>query len=124
MYYEEMEVGQRFYCEPILITAEEIERFAVSYDPLPIHIDPEVANTTIFEGIIASGFHTLSAIWGQWIRLDIFNNEVVFNNPKPVGLLKQIIKLSTNSNSVVLDFMAGSGTTGHAVLEQNLNPTM
>ena len=50
MYYEEMEVGQRFYCEPILISAEEIERFAVSYDPLPIHIDPEVANTTIFEG--------------------------------------------------------------------------
>ena len=77
MYYEEMEVGQRFYCEPIIITAEEIERFAISYDPLPIHIDPEVANTTIFEGIIASGFHTLSAIWGQWIRLDIFNNEVI-----------------------------------------------
>ena len=33
---KKLEVGQRFYCEPILITAEEIDTFAISYDPLPI----------------------------------------------------------------------------------------
>lgn len=77
MYFEEIERGQRFYCEPILITAEEIECFAAKYDPLPIHINPEFAKSSMFEGIIASGLHTLSAIWGQWIRLDIFGNEVI-----------------------------------------------
>ena len=77
MYYEEIELGQRFYCEPILITAEDIEGFAAKYDPLPIHINQELANNSMFEGIIASGFHTLSAIWGQWIRLDTFGNEVI-----------------------------------------------
>ncbi len=77
MYYEEIELGQRFYCEPILITAEEIERFAEKYDPLPIHIDPEFAQNSMFEGIIASGFQTLSAIWGQWIRLNLYGNEVI-----------------------------------------------
>lgn len=50
---------------------------------------------------------------------EIFNGQVVFNNPKPVGLIKHILKLATKENSIVLDFMAGSGTTGHAVLELN-----
>lgn len=77
MYYEEFEIGQRFYCEPIIITAEDITQFAEKYDPLPIHIDQEFASHSMFEGIIASGFHTISAIWGQWIRLNIFGNEVI-----------------------------------------------
>lgn len=42
-----------------------------------------------------------------------------FNNPKPVKLIKNIVELSKNKNSVVLDFFAGSGTTGQAVLELN-----
>lgn len=50
---------------------------------------------------------------------DLFDGNVVFNNPKPVGLIKHILKLATKENSIVLDFMAGSGTTGHAVLEIN-----
>lgn len=50
---------------------------------------------------------------------DLFDGKVVFNNPKPVGLIKHILKLATKENSIILDFMAGSGTTGHAVLEMN-----
>ncbi len=42
-----------------------------------------------------------------------------FNNPKPVNLIKRLLDLSTSENSIVLDFMAGSGTTGQAVLEFN-----
>jgi len=42
-----------------------------------------------------------------------------FNFPKPVGLIKYLLKISSSSNSVILDFFAGSGTTGHAVLELN-----
>ena len=43
----------------------------------------------------------------------------VFNNPKSMNLLKKIIRFTTNENSLILDFFAGSGTTGHAVLELN-----
>ena len=42
-----------------------------------------------------------------------------FDFPKPVNLIKRIIQVSTDKNSVVLDFYAGSGTTGQAVLELN-----
>lgn len=49
----------------------------------------------------------------------IFENQITFNNPKPVGLIKQLLSLATNKNSIILDSFAGSGTTGHAVLELN-----
>jgi len=42
-----------------------------------------------------------------------------FNNPKPVDLIIKLIDFSENKNAIVLDFFAGSGTTGHAVLELN-----
>jgi len=42
-----------------------------------------------------------------------------FNFPKAVELIKNFIKISTNEDSVVLDSFAGSGTTGHAVLDLN-----
>ena len=45
----------------------------------------------------------------------------LFTNPKPVGLLDRILKLSTNQNktATVLDFFAGSGTTLHATMALN-----
>ncbi len=43
----------------------------------------------------------------------------VFDNSKPVDLIKRLIFLSTGPDSIVLDSFAGSGTTGHAVLAQN-----
>ena len=49
---------------------------------------------------------------------EIFGFEA-FNNPKPIELVKDIIQISGNKNSTILDFFAGSGTTGQAVLELN-----
>ena len=45
--------------------------------------------------------------------------EVMFKYSKPVELISLLLKISTDKNSVVADFFAGSGTTGHAVLELN-----
>jgi len=36
-----------------------------------------------------------------------------------VDKIEKILLLASNKDSVILDFMAGSGTTGHAVLEAN-----
>ena len=49
----------------------------------------------------------------------IFNGEKVFDNPKPVKLLKKIADISTANEEIVLDFFSGSGSTAHAVLELN-----
>lgn len=42
-----------------------------------------------------------------------------FSYPKPIGLISKILQIVTTPNATVLDFFAGSGTTGHAVLDLN-----
>jgi len=49
---------------------------------------------------------------------DIFN-EKKFDYPKPVSLLKYLISSISDKNNVILDSFAGSGTTGHAVMDLN-----
>lgn len=44
---------------------------------------------------------------------------VEFSYPKPLDLIKYIISMHGSKSAVVLDFFAGSGTTGHAVMQLN-----
>jgi adenine-specific DNA-methyltransferase len=53
------------------------------------------------------------------IELRNLGLEGVFDFPKPLNLIKQSINLSCEDNDIVLDFFAGSSTTGQAVLELN-----
>ena len=50
---------------------------------------------------------------------DIFGEQEIFSNPKPVELIKHLINISTDKDDLILDSFAGSGTTGHAVLDLN-----
>jgi len=59
-----------------------------------------------------------SARTGTFELERIFGRKV-FEFPKPVALIKHIIKIATGPGDIVLDSFAGSGTTGHAVLELN-----
>lgn len=43
----------------------------------------------------------------------------VFKNPKPTRLLERIGRLAIESDGLMLDYFAGSGTTGHAILNLN-----
>lgn len=45
--------------------------------------------------------------------------EAVFTNPKPLRYMKRILHLGTTKNDIILDFFAGSGSTGHAVMQLN-----
>ena len=47
----------------------------------------------------------------------LFNDEKVFDNPKPLGLLERILEISgVYDDDIVLDFFAGSGALGHATM--------
>ena len=45
----------------------------------------------------------------------------IFDNPKPVSLMKHLIKLGMSTNDIILDFFSGSGSSGHAALDLNSN---
>ncbi|WRG57804.1 site-specific DNA-methyltransferase [Helicobacter pylori] len=55
------------------------------------------------------------------LELKKIMGEKVFDYPKSTKLMKHLISISTstNSNDIILDFFAGSGTTAHAVMELN-----
>jgi adenine-specific DNA-methyltransferase len=46
--------------------------------------------------------------------------EVLFENPKPVKLMKHIIRVATRKDDLVLDFFSGSSTTAQAIMEVNI----
>ena len=65
-----------------------------------------------------------------WWRQDVGDNQEAvrelndieddsFSSPKPTRLIKRIMQLGANSDSLILDYFAGSGTTGHAVMNLN-----
>ena len=45
--------------------------------------------------------------------------KILFDTPKPTNLIKHLLKIASQKNSIILDFFAGSGTTGQAVMELN-----
>ncbi|MBV6400598.1 MAG: hypothetical protein CNIPEHKO_00891 [Anaerolineales bacterium] len=45
--------------------------------------------------------------------------EDVFTTPKPARLIQQVIQIATDRDDIIMDSFAGSGTTGHAVLQMN-----
>lgn len=49
----------------------------------------------------------------------MFEGRIVFDNPKPVSLIKRLMELGTNKDSLILDFFSGSATTAHAVMQLN-----
>lgn len=49
---------------------------------------------------------------------DLFNSKV-FSFPKPVSLIKFLIKIQTHSDEIIMDFFSGSATTAHAIIELN-----
>ncbi len=49
---------------------------------------------------------------------DIMGKPNTFDNPKPTALIKRCLEIGGKS-AIVLDFFAGSGTTGHAVMKLN-----
>ena len=48
----------------------------------------------------------------------LFEN-IVFDTPKPIPYVKEMLKIATDKNSIILDFFSGSATTAHAVMQLN-----
>ena len=72
----------------------------------------------------STGLRKIRGDWWKEFYLDMGNvskeGDVVFaNGKKPIRLLKQIIYMSSKEDSIILDFFAGSGSTGHAVSQLN-----
>ena len=57
-WFDDLKVGMRFKSEAVMVSKDDIIRFAREYDPQPFHLDDEAAKKTILGGLAASGWHT------------------------------------------------------------------
>lgn len=53
--------------------------------------------------------------------ISTFNGKVPFDTPKPTRLIERILQIASNDDSLILDFFAGSGTTGKAKMDKYIH---
>jgi len=61
----------------------------------------------------------IKTVHGTFELEQIFGEKRKFEYPKPVKLIKYLLEIFSQKDFLILDFFAGSGTTGHAVMEKN-----
>ena len=61
LYLDDLQPGQKFRGKTAtVIDSEAIKAFARQFDPQPFHLDEAAARTTLFAGLVASGWHTMA----------------------------------------------------------------
>lgn len=60
----------------------------------------------------------ISSSTGTSIVNELIGNRI-FENPKPVKLVKKLLQSATSGEDIILDFFSGSASTAHAVMELN-----
>lgn len=73
-YFEDWTEGEVVETRGATVMESQIVDFAMMYDPQPMHIDKTVADAGQFEGLIASGFHTLSLSFRLFYDLGYFTH--------------------------------------------------
>ena len=83
----------------------------------PNHTDFSTIERPFFMESILNELGTTSSAKDE--LQEIFQTRDINITPKPRKMIKEFVRVAGGSNAVVLDFFAGSGTTGHAVMELN-----
>ena len=58
LYLEDITVGEKFGTGSLAVETEKVKAFAAEFDPQPFHLDEAAARTSLFGGLVASGWHT------------------------------------------------------------------
>jgi acyl dehydratase len=60
LYLEDIAVGMEFVSGEHQLDAAQIKAFASQFDPQPFHLDEQAAQGSFFQGLAASGWHTMA----------------------------------------------------------------
>jgi acyl dehydratase len=71
LYLDDLAVGQTFHSGTVTVESERIKAFAAEFDPQPFHLDEEAAGTSLFGGLVASGWHTAALTMRLLVESDL-----------------------------------------------------
>lgn len=77
MKIDEFAIGDVFKTKKYKLTKEDVKRFAGEFDPQYMHLDEEKASQGRFNGIIASGIHTLAISFKLWVEEGKYGEDVI-----------------------------------------------
>lgn len=135
MKLDEFTIGQVFETNSFKLTKEDIMRFAKEFDPQYMHLDEEKAKQGRFNGIIASGIHTMALSFKLWIEQGMYEEDVIagteMNNIKfikPVypgdelhTIVKVIDKKTKKSETGILTVLLSTYNKEQKVFEGELS---
>ena len=75
-FFEDFAVGDRWTTAGYTFLEATVQEFAFRYDPQPFHIDAEAAKESMYGGLIASGFHTLSVCFRLVYQTGVLANNI------------------------------------------------
>lgn len=124
-YYSVITPSGKEYTRHWFVSKEEFERlrndnrisFPKNGDGVPRIKTFENEEKDYYMDSILRGVGTSSSAKDE--LLEIFGDREIFDTPKPTKLIKELIRVASNKDSIILDYFAGSGTTAQAVYELN-----
>lgn len=87
---DDLAPGQSWELGTLSLSEAEVIEFAARYDPQPFHIDRDAAKDSIFGELVASGLHTLSAVFGRIMgsgllgKISLGGNQIDSKWPAPL----------------------------------------
>lgn len=79
-YFEDLRPGETVALGETSVSEEEILTFARRFDPQPFHVDPAVAGSSPYGGLIASGWHTC-ALFMRLLATGFLNGTASLGSP-------------------------------------------
>ncbi len=90
MYLDDVKLNTEIDLPPVTISKERMLAFAEIYDPLPLHLDEEYAESTRFGQLVAPGVMTFMSVWAEFVRVDIFGDKVVAGKSTKIEWFKPV----------------------------------
>lgn len=90
MYLDDLKLNTEIDIPEVTITKERMMDFARIYDPLPLHCDEEYAKSTRFGQLVAPGVMTFMSVWAEFVRVDIFGDEVIAGKSTKIEWFKPV----------------------------------
>ncbi len=118
--YPKTKDGREWAWKNIPESFEELNKngyFVATYEGDELKIFHKYREKQVFKNVWTNKkYH--SEFHGTNLLKDLLGKNV-FEYPKSLYLVLDILKITSKKDSTILDFFAGSGTTGHAILELN-----
>jgi acyl dehydratase len=70
MFLEDLSAGQTFRTGTVAMEKDRLKAFAAEFDPQPFHLDDTAAGSSLFGGLVASGWHTAAVTMRLMVESD------------------------------------------------------